>query len=121
MKDDTKRPTTSNILDMPFLEKYMKEFILERERQSKKEVFDNLASATVNLQQLSIPRVDPTKKPTQRQKPEQKKVKPKPKEVKKMQQLTAKEQMMLRKEEAARKKFELMTSAAKTAKQNFEE
>jgi len=36
-KDPAKRPTTRSILDMPFIEKYMAEFIIEVERRKKTE------------------------------------------------------------------------------------
>lgn len=111
-KDDTKRPTVSQILETPFLEKYMMRFVKEREAAAKKERFENLASATAHSQQLTIPKVDPSKRVNP--------VKPRAREVKKR-ELTAKERMMLRKEQEATKKFEVMSSAAKTATQTFSE
>lgn len=92
----------------------MQQFIKEREAAAKKQRFENLASATAHMQQLTIPKVDPSKKLNQV------KQKPKPREVKK-QQLTAKEKILLRKEEERKKQFEIMSSAAKTATQNFSE
>jgi hypothetical protein len=113
-KDDSKRPTVSKILETPYLEKYMQQFIKEREAAAKKERFESLASATAYTQKLTIPKVDPSKKVNQV------KQKLKPKEVKKR-ELTAKERMQLRKEQERQKQFEMMSSAAKTATQNFYE
>lgn len=113
-KDDAKRPTVNKILETPFLQKYMQQFIKEREAASRKEKFESLASSTAHSQRLTIPKVDPSKKP------QQIKQKPGPRETKKR-ELTARERALLKKEEKAKAEFELMSAAAKTAVQNFSE
>lgn len=113
-KDDAKRPTVSKILETPFLQKYMQKFVEESDAAIKKRRFEELASSTAHSQRLTIPKVDPSKKP------QQVRQKPKPREVKKR-ELTARERMLLKKEEKARAEFELMSAAAKTATQNFNE
>ena len=102
LKDDEARPTTSNILDMGFVEKYMKDFIQTKVTALKKtRPFDRQATATAHIQQASMP---------------VKKV-----EAEETKKLTAKEKLMLRKEEEARKKFDEMTIAAKGAYQQMAE
>jgi serine/threonine protein kinase len=116
-KDDSKRPTVSEILDTPFLEKYMVKFIKEREDAAKKRKFEDLAGATA-LKGYTIPKVDPTKKinhtaskfKTQEGKPQSK-----------PQELTAKQKMLLRKEEERKKQFDVMSSGAKMAGQTLKE
>ncbi len=105
LKDDKERPTTSNILDMPFVEKYMTDFITTRGVALKSlRAFERQATATAKLHaadpahRISLPE-------------ERKTVKP----------LTAKERLQQRKEEESRKKFEAMTLAAKGAYQQMAE
>ncbi len=104
LKDDAARPTTSNILDMPFVEKYMNEFIKSRGAIPKRQAFEGEATARVQVQPPVARRPDG---------PEEKKGGGK--------SLTARERLQLRKEEESRKKFEAMTLAAKGAYQQMAE
>jgi hypothetical protein len=83
LKDDKARPTTGNILDMPFVEKYMKEFISARGASVKRKTvgeFAERAEATAAMHQM--PKI--VKKTGQEEKKDKK-------------PLTAKEKLQLRK------------------------
>lgn len=88
-KDDRGRPTTREILDLPFAEKYMIDFIKEK---TKTTAFEQEAVSTAAAAQEERLGLRP---------------------------LTAKEKMQRRKEEKAKKEFEMMKNAAKVAKQNY--
>ena len=97
MKDDANRPTTSNILDMPYCEKYMISFIQEKENKNDKEKFEDQAAATAKVQRMTSSGEGNFK----------------------MRPLTAKEKMNLRKQQKAKLEFERMKNAAMDASKNL--
>lgn len=116
-KDDKARPTTGNILDLPFLQKYMRDFLEEREKASKKAIMEDLASATAKMQ-MSLPAI-PSKKEVKKaakRDPRKETAKKRP-GSRQNPGLTAKQRLDLKKEEEYKKNFELMSSAAKNAGQ----
>ena len=60
-KDDSKRPTTRNILDLPYVEKYMKNFIKEKEKESIEWGFQRQATAKVYMQEEQFNKAEPEK------------------------------------------------------------
>jgi len=62
LKDDIQRPSTSNILDLPYIEKYMKEFIQEEENEDENFGFKKKPTATVYMQQERLQQVYRSKK-----------------------------------------------------------
>ena len=111
-KDDKARPTTGNILDLPFLQKYMRDFLEEREKASKKAIMEDLASATAKLQ-MSLPAI-PSKKEAKKaakrdpRKETSKKI-PGPGQTPGW---TARQRFKPKKEEENKKNFELMCYSA---------
>lgn len=104
LKEDKDRPTTANILDMPFVEKYMAEFIKSKGTAlTHIRAFEKQATATA---QLSLPAGHPAKGAA---------------EETKARALTAKQKLQLKKEEETRKKIDEMKIAAKGAYQQMAE
>eukprot|EP00826_Nyctotherus_ovalis_P013140 TRINITY_DN13511_c0_g2_i4.p1 TRINITY_DN13511_c0_g2~~TRINITY_DN13511_c0_g2_i4.p1 ORF type:complete len:303 (-),score=67.77 TRINITY_DN13511_c0_g2_i4:43-951(-) len=62
LKDDVKRPSTSNILDLPYIEKYMKDFIKEKESVNEKFTFKKLPTAKMCMQQEQLQQISRSRK-----------------------------------------------------------
>ena len=93
-KESEHRPTTSNILDMPLIEKYMKKFI-----QSKELIMKDLNKSKINNDQKSNFKQADISKKSEIEEPV----------------LTPKQRLIKKKEEEAKRKFEEMVIAAKEA------
>jgi len=91
LKNDKDRPTTRNILDLPLIEKYMKDFLQKRE----KVVQGMDGEATARIQRKA--------------------------ELKEQATLTPKEKLQKKKQEEAEKKFKELSLAAKGAGQRLVE
>ena len=100
LKDDQERPTTSNIMDLPFFEKYVTEFVKTNGNASRRDPgFERQATATAQLQLGEMP--------IAHKKPEKEEIKKKP--------LTVKERLKLKKEEEVNKRTNEINEATKAA------
>lgn len=97
LKNSEDRPTTSNILDMSITKRYMEEFLLSKQLIIKDlSKFEARAEATAHAHKPELP------------------IKAKEEVL-----LTPKQKLAKKKEEEARKKFEMLSVAAKNAGQNM--
>lgn len=92
LKADEDRPTTRNILDMPLIEKYMKDFLQQKEKTVQgADDFESRAEATAKLQRAAKSQEQPM--------------------------LTPKQKLQLKKQREVEKKFKELSLAAKDAGQ----
>lgn len=94
LKNDEERPTTRNVLDMPFIEKYIKDFLQSKEKEVMRSI-ERKAEMVANTQSSTGAKEQPM--------------------------LTPKERLKLKKQEEANKKFQELSLAAKGAVQRFAE